>query len=306
MRMVILFAILPFLCRSQLFTHSRGAGMADAGIAAASGNQQLAYNTGMLVFSHHRHQASFSFLPWMRQFTQDTKFIRADYLTTSGESTAVGFAINYLDMGNLTVRDNYGASLAIYRNTAFKVDASVGVRISEHSGIGSTLHLMGRKSFDAGTGPSNHYGVAGDIQFYQQLGKFSLGAVVNHLGSDSWQASQAGIGLAYQDRDEFNEWTVAADFKKPLKGTIQTLQFSIGGEICFSESLFLRTGLQFERQEVGNRNFLSLGAGYKGFIEDQSCSLDLYYIIPFANQAAFAPLQNAYGITLNLNLGNFQ
>jgi hypothetical protein len=306
MRMIILLALLPFLCHSQFFSHSRGAAMGDAGIASATGNQQLTYNTGKAVFSSYMHQASFTFLPWMRQLNQDTKFIRADYLTTTGENSAIGFAFNYLDMGNLTVRDNYGASLAIYRNTAFTTDATVGLRLGEHSGIGSTLHLIGTKSFDGAAGPSNHYGFSGDIHLYQQVGKFSIGAAVNHLGSEAWQPTFAGFGLGYQDRDEMNEWAIAIDFKKPVKAPLQHAQVSVGGEVGFSECLFFRAGLQLERQSAGNRNFLSLGAGYKGFIEDQSCSIDIHYIVPFAHKTALTPLQNAYGITLNLHIRNFQ
>lgn len=303
-KLTIMMMIVLCVCKGQFTLHSRGAAMGDVGIAAATGTQLLGYNVGKTVFTHHFHQASFTYLPWIRNLFQDTKFIRADYLTTMGASTTLGVAIDYLDMGNFTMRDDNGAGLAIYRNTAFSVGSSVGVRLSESAGIGATIRLAGVRGFESG--PVQRYGVNGDIQLYQSLGKFSMGAVVNHLGNGLWQNSEMGLGFAYGDRDELKEWMVGLDVRKTFTGSLNTMRYSLGGEMGFSESFFIRTGVQVEGIQSGNRKFISLGAGYKGFVEDQSLSIDLHYLIPFGTKAAFAPMQNAYGLSLNLNLGNFQ
>lgn len=299
-----LICIMPIICIAQITMHSRGAAMGDAGIAATSGNQMLGYNVGKTVFTHHFHQASFTYLPWMRNLFQDTKFIRADYLSTIGESTTLGIAIQYLDMGSFTMRDDNGASLAIYRNTAFSVGSSLGVRLSELAGIGATMRLVGARGFESG--PVNRYGVSGDVQFYQSLGKFSVGAVVNQLGNGIWQQSEMGLGFAYGDRDDAKEWSVGFDMRKAFKGRWADIRYSLGGEIGFQESFFIRSGMQLEGMKAGNRKSISIGAGYKGFVEDQSLSIDIHYLIPFGTKAAFAPMQQAYGLSLNLNLGNFQ
>ncbi len=306
MRLLFFILLLPIIGAGQLATHSRGAAMGDLGIAAASGNQTLGYNTGKSVFTNHFHQASVTFLPYLRSLYPDTKFIRADYLTTSGETTTIGIAVNYLDLGNLTTRDNYGASLAIYRNVIYNLGGSVGIRLSESAGIGATLRLSGARHFDGG-GPSNRYGVSGDLQYYQKIGKFSLGAVVNRLGNDLWDAAEAGVGLAYQDHDgeQVKEWTVGFDVRKPLKGSFGSARYSLGGEMGFAESFFLRSGLSLEHRDFGNRKYISLGAGYKGFVEDQSWGIDLHYQIPFGRNAAISPMQQAYGMTLYLNIGSF-
>lgn len=304
MKAWIVFFLLPGLSMAQLSTHSRGTAMGDAGIAAAIGNQQLGTNVGKTVFTHHLHQASVTYLPWMRHLFQDTKFVHADYLTTTGESTTLGVAVNYLDLGNLTVRDNYGASLAIYRNLMYNLSGSVGVRLSEHSGIGTTLRLVSARSFDGG-GPATRYGIAGDLQYYHSLGKFSLGAVINHLGNDLWQNSEMGLGFAYSDRDDVKEWTIGMDMRKPLQESFAATRYAVGAELGFAESFFIRSGLSLEHCETGNRKYISLGAGYKGFVDDQSWGIDLHYLIPFGTKAAFAPMQQAYGFTLYLNIGNF-
>lgn len=306
MRAIVLLLLLPLWSIAQLTAHSRGAGMGNVGIAAASGNQHLSYNVGKTVFTNYLHQASVTYLPYMRVLFNDTKFIRADYLTTTGESTTLVVAINYLDLGNLTTRDNNGASLAIYRNVMYNVSGSVGVRLSESSGIGATLRLLGARQFETG-GPSNRYGVSGDVQYYKSMGKFSVGAVVNHLGSDLWEAAEAGIGIAYGDHDQLSEkeWTIGMDMRKPLKGSFVATRYTLGGEIGFIESFFIRSGLSLEHRDHGNRKYISLGAGYKGFIDDQSWGIDLHYQIPFGTKAAFASMQQAYGFTMYLNIGSF-
>ncbi|HCL06762.1 MAG TPA: hypothetical protein DHW64_12745 [Chitinophagaceae bacterium] len=306
MKWIIVFVLMEvsLTTGAQLSTHSRGAGMGDAGIAAAVGNQQLAYNMGKTVFTHHFHQVSVSYLPWMRNLFQDTKFIRADYLTTVGGSATLGVAVNYLDLGNLTTRDDNGASLAIYRNTSFNVGGSVGVRLSENTGIGATLKLISARSFVSG--PATRYGISGDIHFYQSFDKISFGAVVNNFGNDIWQTGEIGLGFAYSDRDEVKEWSIGFDLRKTFRENLSKMRYSVGAELGFHESFFIRSGLQLEPVVMGNRKHISIGAGYKGFVEDQSWAIDLHYIIPFGNKAAFAPMQHAYGITLNLHLGNFQ
>lgn len=300
---VLLTLLLPFCLPAQLSMHSRGAAMGDAGIAAAKGNQLLGTNVGKTVFSSYFHQASFSYLPWMRSLFQDTKFIRADYLSTIGETATLGVSINYLDLGNLTTRDDNGASLAIYRNTAFGIGASTGVRLSEHAGIGTTLRFSGARDFTSG--PTQRYGVNADLHFYQSFGKFSLGAVLNHLGNAVWQTTEMGLGIAYSDYDDTKEWTIGLDVKKPWKGSLVTTRYSLGGELGLQESFFIRTGVQLEGLLGGNRQWVALGAGYKGFVADQSWSIDLHYQIPFAAKAMIAPLQHAYGLSLNLSLGNY-
>lgn len=305
MRVLLMLLLLPLCGLAQLSTHSRGAGMGDVGIAAASGQQHLSYNVGKTVFTNHLHQASVTYLPYLRALFNDTKFIRADYLTTTGESTTLGVAINYLDLGNITTRDNNGASLAIYRNVMFNISGSVGVRLWEHSGIGTTIRLVGARSFDGG-GAANRYGVAGDIQYYQSVGKFSLGAVINNLGSDLWQNSEIGLGLAYSDRDDVKEWTIGMDMRKPLKDNFSAVRYAFGAELGFAESFFIRSGLSLENRDYGNRKYISLGAGYKGFVDDQSWSVDLHYLAAFGMQTGVSPFQHVYGISLSLNIGNFQ
>nr|WP_294991605.1 PorV/PorQ family protein [uncultured Sediminibacterium sp.] len=306
MRLFLLILFMPIVGAGQLMSHSRGAAMGDLGIAAAIGNQTLGYNTGKTVFTNHFHQASVTYLPYLRALYPDTKYIRADYLTTIGETATLGVAINYLDLGNLTTRDDNGASLAIYRNVLYNVGGSIGIRLSETAGIGTTLRFLGARHFDGG-GPSNRYGVSGDVQCYQTLGKFSLGAVVNRLGSDLWEAAEAGIGFAYQDHggEQEMEWMVGLDIRKPLKGKLAAARYSLGAEIGFAESFFLRSGVSIEHWDYGNRKYVSLGAGYKGFVEDQSWGIDFHYQIPFGLRTAISPMQQAYGLTLYLNMGRF-
>jgi len=302
---------LPRYAIAELPSHSRAISMGGAGIASASGNQQLNGNIGKTVFTPHIHQATLTYLPWLRSLFNDTKFMRVDYLQTVGESATLGFDLNYLDLGNLTLRDNNGASLSIHPNYQFTVGSSVGIRTGDHSGIGLGLNWLSAKEFDSGF-PTTANTVSGDLHFYHFIKlanptqQIQWGIALNHLTASSNQMSTAGIGVAYQSQHEnTDQWTLSLDMKRSLFERSSLLQFSLGSEYVFAEQFFLRSGFAWESIRSGNRKMISMGAGYKGFFMDQSMYLDVHYLVPLGS-VVLSPFEHGYGLTLGINIGNFQ
>lgn len=322
MRLLIFFMLLPHLLLGQALsvpkysiveipTHSRSIAMGGTGVASAVGNQQLNGNIGKSVFTPHLHQVSVSHLPWLRALFADTKFMRVDYLTTVGESSTLGFDINYLDLGNLTLRDNNGASLSIHPNYQFNVGSSVGVRLSDHAGIGVGLNWLSAKQFDSGF-PTTAHTVSGDLHYYQfvQLGsprkQLQWGIAFNNVTAATHQVSTTAVGIAYQSQQENNDqWMVGLDIRKSLYPWSQPIQFAVGSEYIFDEQFFLRGGFGWESVRSGHRRMITIGAGYKGFVADQSFSLDVHTIVP-VRSATLSPFQHSYGLSLGINIGNFQ
>jgi len=68
----------------------------------------------------------------------------------------------------------------------------------------------------------------------------------------------------------------------------------------------LRGGLSWEHADRGNRKFVSLGVGYKGFVNDQSWGLDVHYLVPYGPSGNLSPYQHGFGLTLVINIGNFE
>lgn len=322
MRMIIWLVLLPYFTHAQnvvtpkfpivdIPTHSRAIAMGGIGIASSTGNQQLTGNLGKSVFTPNFHQASITYQPWLRSFFSDTKFMRVDYLQSVGESASLGFAIDYLDLGNLTLRDNNGASLSIHPNYQFNVGSSIGIRLSDQAGIGVGLHWLSARQFDRGY-PTSANTVAGSLHFYQFASlshpqqQIQWGIVVDHLTASKHEISSIGIGTAYQVQSENSDmWTIGLDIKRLIFQSQVPLQFSIGTEYVFSEELFIRGGFGWESPRSGARKLITMGAGYKGFVADQSFSLDVHYAVPIG-MVTLSPLQHSYGLSLGINIGNFQ
>lgn len=322
MRMMIWLLLLPHLIFGQTMsvpkysiveipTHSRALAMGGTGIANSMGNQQLTGNLGKTVFTPHFHQASVTYQPWLRSFFSDSKFMRVDYLKTVGASTTLGFAIDYLDLGNLTLRDNNGASLSIHPNYQFGVGSSVGIRLNDQAGIGVGLHWLSARQFDRGF-PTNAHTMTGNLHYYQFASlrnpsqQIQWGIVVNQLTASRHAISTAGLGIAYQWQSENEDmWTFEMDMKRLIFQTKAPLQFSLGSEYVFSAQFFLRGGFGWESLRSGGRKMITMGAGYKGFVADQSFSLDVHYAVPIG-MFTVSPLQHSYGLSLGINMGHFQ
>lgn len=322
MRLLIFFMLLPHLIFGQpmslpkysiveIPTHSRALAMGGSSIASATGNQQLSGNMGKSVFTPHLHQVSVNYLPWLRALFADTKFMRIDYLKTVGESATLGFDINYLDLGNLTLRDNNGASLSIHPHYQFTIGSKVGIRLSDQAGIGVGLHWLSAKAFDSGF-PTTTHTVSSDLHYYQfaRLGspkqQIQWGVAINHLTAAINAISTVGVGLGYQSQFEnTDQWTVGVDLKRPLFPSGSRLHVALGSEYVFAEQFFLRGGIGWESFRSGNRKLITTGVGYRGFVLDQSFSLDVHYVVPIGT-VVLSPFQHNYGLSLGINIGNFQ
>jgi hypothetical protein len=308
----------------QIPYHSRGMGMGDMGIAVATENQQLYYNAAKTAFTHHFHQVTASYMPWMATLTNDTRVMNLNYVGSTLNGSAIGASLSYLDYGTMEVRDNNGATLVAYKPREYSLGISYALRIASTASLGVTMKMIGQNVYtDA---PRNLFSMCGDVGYYQYINvgdeshRVEWGLTVRNLGpkviipgntEKTALPMTVGFGIGYSSADqEGNEFIIGADFTKPgipsRGGDWKALRIGLGLEYGWQSSFFLRGGLSLENKERGNRQFFSLGAGYKGFVQDQSWGIDLHYIIPFGTVAAVSPFQNSVGMTLKVNIGNFQ
>jgi hypothetical protein len=315
---------------------SRGLAMGDAGIGSAVENQQLWYNVAKSAFIQNFHQASVSYMPWMNGVSNDTRFISLNYLGNVLNTSAFGVAVNYLNLGSITMRDNNGAAIAQYNAREYSVGASYALQVNEQTSLGVTLRLLGQNSFSDVV--KNVFSVCGDVSYYQFAslggGKLEWGAKISNFGpkidyggAKTFLPSNLGVGISYSNIAESgSEFTVAMDVNKllvpsedPDKGILagmfssfaerdqmSSLRLSSGIEYGYMNRFFLRGGLSLENALRGNRKYFGFGVGYKGLVLDQSWGIDFHYLVPFGTVAAVSPFQNCLGFTLAVNFGNFQ
>lgn len=289
----------------------RGWSMGDNGIASSVSNQSQFYNIARSAYQQHFHAASVSYQPWLPGISNDARFMNASYLASVGSSSAFGFAINSLSLGSVALRNDYGATIGLYKSSEYNIAGSYALQLSSNHSLGVALRFIGQ-DLQPGIAKSV-YSFCGDIGYYGQIpfgsssSLLQWGAVVRNLGPNINLPSTAGVGIAYQNTDQSgNQFTVSLDASRLLKEEWKALHVSAGAEYGFNEQFFLRGGVSLENKMKGNRKFFSFGAGYKGFVSDQSWGLDIHYLVPFGTATAASPFQNAYGITLSLNLGSFQ
>lgn len=298
---------------------SRGMGMGDAGIAAATENQQLYYNVAKTAFTQNFHQASATYMPWLAAISNDTKFMNVNYLANISNTSSFGVALSYLSLGELSLRDDNGATLSSYRASEYNLMGSYALQIGSKASLGASFRVLGQNAFI--TEPKNNFTICGDLSYYQfrELGDAStilswgavvsnLGPKVNTAGGEAALPATIGLGIAYKKMDagSSDQYAFSFDAKRLIADEWSGVRFSAGGEYGFAGAFFLRGGVNYENSEKGNRKFFALGAGYKGFISDQSFGLDFHYLTAFGTLTAISPYQNGWGFTLSLNFGNFQ
>jgi hypothetical protein len=294
---------------------SRGLGMGDMGIATSSANQQLYYNVAKTAFTQNFHQVSVSYMPWLTSISDDTKFISANYLANISNSSAMGIAVNYTSLGNLSIRDNNGATLSNYHGSIYNLFGAYALQVGSKASLGASFRLIGQNLYSVAN--KNALGVSGDLSYYgyKELGsvdnKLEWGLVVSNLGpkfNDAPLPANIGFGLGYAsiNSDNGDSYSIGVDANRLINSEGGGVRFSAGGEYGFNSEIFFRGGLSYESIAAGNRKFVGIGVGYKGLVADQSCGLDFHYLIPFGVATGVSPFQNAFGFTLHLSFGNFQ
>jgi hypothetical protein len=75
--------------------------------------------------------------------------------------------------------------------------------------------------------------------------------------------------------------------------------FSLGGEFIYNEQFAVRAGYFYENKNKGNRQYFSMGAGFKY----NNLDINLSYLIPSGTGVNRNPLSNTIRFSLLFNLG---
>lgn len=89
------------------------------------------------------------------------------------------------------------------------------------------------------------------------------------------------------------------------KEEFREIRWNAGVELDYRRSIAFRGGVSLEHNTKGNRKFIGLGAGYRFVIDDQACTMDFHYLVPFGTRSAISPFTNSWGFTLQFDIGNF-
>lgn len=321
-------AAVPFLLISP---NARASAMGDAGTGIATDINALYWNPGGLAFMEERQASlSFSkWLPQFNADLFYSYGAYGQYVEAVEGTMAVNFIL--MNLGEFTKTDINGRDLGRFRSNEFTLGVSYATTISDDVGGGIQLRYIQSNLAETANSQGEGSGVGVSVGFDlgvmwqpQNLSiagldledKLSFGINLQNVGPSVTYNAQsdplptmlrlgAGINVV---RDEFNDLTFAIDVAKLLvrrdeKGADKIpksfytawrnpgVELSLGAEYWYEQLVALRAGYFTEPAGIGNREYLTFGAGVRYDI----FGLDFSFINPMEENH---PLANTMRFTL--------
>lgn len=230
---------LPFM---SITPDSRAGGMGDAGTALSGTSASIYWNTSSLIFAEEKTEIGLSYVPWLRQLTDD---IHLSYLSgyhQISDRHVFGGALRYFNLGNITYTTENAQVIRDDKPSEWEITGAYGFRLTEKMAIG----VNGKFAYSNLTGGIPQGGVdskpaiagASDLSFTyyndnvkygSTKGEYTFAATINNIGNKVSYSSlnrrdfipmNLKIGNALKfDFDDYNSITWSTDLQKLLVPT---------------------------------------------------------------------------------------
>jgi len=289
-------------------------GLNDVYLASLAGYYQLDetqafsgslryFSLGNIQFTDNLGNDLNSFRP--REFSFD-----AGYSRKLGENLSLGVALRYI---NSNLAGGQAVNGISYK-AGNAVAGDIGVYYSTDAGDGSGINLgaaltnLGSKisyTSDATQKdfiPANMTIGAVYNHVSNEVNRLSFGIDVHKLMVPTPPALGDSLGLAnYRTKGIVGSWF--SSFGDAPGGGAEELKefsFSMGAEYSYNEQFAVRTGYFYEDKTKGNRQYFSLGAGFKS----STFGINLSYLIPSGSGVNRNPLSNTIRFSLLVDLSS--
>ncbi len=230
---------MPFL---SINPDSRSGGMGDAGTALSATPSSIYWNTAGITFSEKKSEIGVSYVPWLRQLTNDIHLSYVSGYYKMNERHAVTAGLRYFSLGSITYTDNNGSKLRDDKPSEFELVGGYAFKLTDNFSIG----VNGKFAYSNLTGgmivagAQTKAGIAGaadlsmlyhksGLNFGGKKGVYCLGVTINNVGnkisysntsSSDFLPMNLKIGNAYTTEiDAYNKFTVSLDLQKLLVPT---------------------------------------------------------------------------------------
>lgn len=230
---------LPFM---SITPDSRAGGMGDAGTALSGTSASIYWNTSALIFAKERTELGLSYVPWLRQLTND---IHLSYLSgyhQISDRHVFGGAIRFFNLGEITYTTNEAQVIRTDKPSEWELTGAYGFRLSEKMAIG----VNGKFAYSNLTGGIPQGGViskpaiagASDLSFTyyndnvrygSTRGEYTFATTINNIGNKvsyselntrDFIPMNLKIGNALKfDFDDYNSITWSTDLQRLLVPT---------------------------------------------------------------------------------------
>ena len=230
---------LPFL---SITPDSRAGGMGEAGTSLSPNSTSIYWNTSMLSFAKKKGEVGLSYVPWLRQLTND---IHLSYLSgyyKVNERHTIGGSLRYFSLGEITFTDNSGNVIRNDKPSEYELAGAYAFKLSNKLSVG----LNGKFAYSNLTGGlvvggvNTKAAVAGatDLSFTyfsdnakigSLSGAYTFATTINNVGNKIAYSENAKrdfipmnlkMATSYRaDFDKFNNLLVAFELQKLLVPT---------------------------------------------------------------------------------------
>ncbi|MGK6350585.1 type IX secretion system outer membrane channel protein PorV [Parapedobacter sp. DT-150] len=154
---------------------ARSTGVAESGTGLLADANSVFINAAKLSFAGEKG-LSFSYTPWMRQLVKDEHlgYLTAFHRLSWRES--LGMSVKYLDLGEISFRDESGNLSQRYNAGEFSIDASYSRLLGEHFAMALTARYI---HSSLGSGTYNGLDMDRANAFAMDLGVYSERAYIN-------------------------------------------------------------------------------------------------------------------------------
>jgi hypothetical protein len=230
---------LPFM---SITPDSRAGGMGDAGTALSPNSNSVYWNTSALSFSKMKSEVSLSYVPWLRQLTNDIHLSYLAGYVQLNKIHTIGGALRFFSLGEITFTDASGNVIRDDKPSEFELTGAYAFRLSDKLSIG----LNGKFAYSNLTGGLTVGGVntkpgvvgAADLSFTYynddaKIGKldgvYTFAATFNNIGNKvayselsqrDFIPMNMKIGNSFKaEFDRYNHVTFSVDLQKLLVPT---------------------------------------------------------------------------------------
>ena len=313
----------------NLMPDARSGAMGEAGVATPPDANTISSNPAKLAFLAGPYGLAVSYSPWYKSLVSDMYLGYLSGYVKPSEIDAISVSMRYFSLGSIYYAGAGREDLGSYKPAQLAVDAAYSRKLSDNFSIGTAFRYISAADpapqLDGYENRSTIRAVAADVSAYftrptRLFGSkavLSAGLNISNMGRSIRIANDENIyrlptnlklgTAATFFRGRHNQFTFAVDLNELLVAVpythaadgpppemarpIEKLNIGLGMEYLYKKQLALRTGYVQENPKVGNRSYLTCGAGLKF----NMLQMDVSYI---AADVQKSPMGNSLRFTL--------
>ncbi len=183
----------PFL---MIAPDSRSGALGDAGVALTPDGSAMAWNPARMAFTDQTFEAHMGYAPWLRQLVDDMSLAYLSGTRKLNKRQAVGMALRYFSLGNITFTDVNGTAIRDFSPNEFSLDFGFSQKFGDkfsggftaryiHSNLTGGTNILGADSrpgrsvaVDVGVLHSND-----NVKFGDRDGRMNWGICISNVGA---------------------------------------------------------------------------------------------------------------------------